>query len=400
MTTTLPKDSCPRTTDGLRHAARARDWRRGARGNGGFSLVELMVALTISGFILAALAAVFYTGSTTRKETDRVARATENGEYAMKVITDDLRLAGFLGEFSPNVLTTPLTAPNPCKTSIADLVAGLPLHVQGYDNGAGMPSECTALLTDIAAGTDVVVIRRTSTCIRGTTDCDAKILGTPYFQASLCGSSSELASTNPVNYYALDTNDANLTRHTRHLDSSGNCDTLAPIRRYVTDIYFIANDDNAGDGIPTLKRAQLGSDNAVTPSTVFNITPIAEGIQNLQIEYGIDDATIGGTCGGDGTVDAFTADPSSYTSTCTTTAGFATWRNVIAAKVNILARAADMSPGYTDNKTYTLGNKADGTPNCFPSASCTGSGYGDHIRRHAYEGEVRMNNPANRRLVP
>jgi type IV pilus assembly protein PilW len=364
----------------------------------GFTLVELMVALAIGGLILAALAAAFYTSSTTRKEGERTARQTENGSYAMQLLADDLRLAGFYGEFNPNVLSLGASSPNPCKTAVSDLVSGLPLQVQGYDNGAGMPTECTTLLTDRATGTDVVVVRRTSTCIAGATGCDAVSGGTPYFQASLCGTSTELASTNPADYYALDTNTANLTRHTRHLDSSGSCDIVAPLRRYLTHVYYIANNDNPGDGIPTLKRAELDTDGASTPGTVFKIEPLVEGIQNLQLEYGIDDAATSGTCGGDGTPEAFTADPSSYTSTCTTTAGFATWRNVVAARINILARNADGSPGYVDSKIYRLGLKADGTDNCFPA--CTGSGYGDNIKRRVYDALVRMNNPADRRLVP
>jgi type IV pilus assembly protein PilW len=359
----------------------------------GFSLIEMMVALAISGFVLVALSAVFYTGSTTRKESDRVARQTENGRYAMQLLTDDLRLSGFYAEFNPNALPLPVSAPNPCKTANTDLVAGMALHVQGYDNGAGMPAECTALLADIATGTDVVVIRRTSTCVRGTTDCDGAVAGTPYFQASLCA--TELASTTLTDHYALDTNEANLNRHSRHL-SGGACDTIANVRRYMTHIYFVANNDNAGDGIPTLKRAELTS---TVGATAFAIVPLVEGIQNLQMEYGVDDALASGACGSnDGAPDGFTAAPTAYTSTCTTAASFGTWRNVVSAKVNLLARNTEGSPSYVDNKIYTLGKKADGTANCFPA--CTGTGYGDNVRRHAYEGQVRMNNPADRRLVP
>lgn len=364
------------------------------RTRSGFSLIEMMVALAISGFVLIALSAVFYTGSTTRKESDRVARQTENGRYAVQLLTDDLRLAGFYAEFNPNALPLPVSAPNPCKTAVSDLVAGFALHVQGYDNGAGMPAECTALLTDIAAGTDVVVVRRTSTCVRGTTDCDGALAGTPYFQASLCA--TELASTTLTDHYALDTNEASLNRHSRHLGGGGACDTVANVRRFMTHIYFVANNDNAGDGIPTLKRADLTS---VAGATTFVIVPLVEGIQNLQMEYGVDDALASGACGStDGAPDAFTADPAAYTSTCTTAASFGTWRNVVSAKIDLLARNTETSPGYVDNKIYTLGKKADGTANCFPA--CTGTGYGDSIRRHAYEGQVRMNNPADRRLVP
>ena len=56
---------------------------------------------------------------------------------------------------------------------------------------------------------------------------------------------------------------------------------MANVYQYRTHIYFVANNDKAGDGIPTLKRAELGV-------AAFSIVPLVEGVENLQIEYGLD----------------------------------------------------------------------------------------------------------------
>ena len=53
----------------------------------------------------------------------------------------------------------------------------------------------------------------------------------------------------------------------------------------------------------------------------------------------------------------------------------------------VLARNIDVSPGYTDNKTYNLGSSVAGP-------------FGDGYRRHVYGSLVRITNPAGRRETP
>lgn len=335
-------------------------------GQDGFSLVELMVAITIGLAIAGGMTAMFVNNSQSRSEIERANRQIENGRYATQVLTEDLRLAGFLGEFDPTVLTSPATKPDPCLTSLADLKSAMPLHVQGYDNGASL-----SCLSDVRTGTDILVVRRVSTCTVGETNCDPASTGTPYFQASLCDNTTELGSVTTSDHYALDTASANLTRHKR------DCTTLASQRRYRTHIYFIANNDNSGDGIPTLKRAELGASGG---GSAFTIVPLVEGIENMQIEYGIDSDS-------DGIPNSYTADPDNG---CVAAACVTNWRNVVSVKLNLLARNTEKSSGYTDTKTYSLGLTANGSSN-------TAGPFNDNYKRHAYESLVRLNNPAGRK---
>jgi type IV pilus assembly protein PilW len=352
--------------------------RASPRTAGGFSLVELMVALAIGSVILVALAAIFYTSTVARKETDKSSRQIENGRYAMQVLTDDMRHAGYLSEFDPTPLATPGAKPDPCATAIADLRANMPVHIQGVDD-VDTPTT-PSCLADVKSGTDVVVLRRASTCARGTTNCDAATAGLPYFQASLCGSSTELDSSTVTDYFVLDLEPSSgaspFDKHKR------NCTTVADIRRFRTHLYFIASNNASGDGIPTLKRAELGAGS-------FTIVPLVEGIENMQLEYGIDTS-------GDGAPDAFTADPDAFGG-CSGAACVTNLRNVVSVRLNLLARNTEASGSFTDNRVYTLGKKADGTDNKFPPS---GTGYGDNYKRHAYTSQVRLNNPAARRLVP
>lgn len=354
---------------------------------GGFSLAELMIAATIGLLILAGLSGVFATTSKSRGEVERANRQIENGRYAVQLLTDDLKLAGYYGELNPTGLTTPAAKPDACLTAVADLRTAMVLHVQGYDNGDAAPS----CLPDLRSGTDILVIRRASTCVAGVGDCDAAAVGRPYFQASLCypqtvpGASTtppELGSNDVNNHFAVDTdpNALNLRRR----NCSGASADKADIRRFVTHIYYVANNNTSSDGIPTLKRAELGGN---AGSAAFVIVPLVEGIENIQFEYGIDTDAVGDANGG--SPNAYTADPDSFNA-CVGPACTANWRAVVSVKLHVLARNTEKTNGHTDTKTYTLGLNANGADEILGP-------FNDSYKRHVYQSSVRLNNPAGRR---
>ena len=336
----------------------------------GLSIVELMVSITIGLFILAGLTTILVNNSRARTEIERANRQIENGRYALQLLSDDLKLAGYTAEFDPSNMTLPAALPNPCLTTPAALQDALPLHVQGYDNASTIPS----CLSDVKSGTDILVIRRASTCEAGVAGCAAAASdGTPYFQASLCSNAAELNAAITDNasylgsYYQLDTNQASLTLHKRDCVAASP-GTVAAIHRYRTHIYFIASNNNAGDGIPTLKRAELG------PGPAFAIVALVDGIENLQVQYGIDSPAV------DGIPDSYMADPGSV----------ANWGAAVTAKINLLARNTEKTAGYSTTKTYTLGYDTSGDP-------ITVGPFPDSFKRHAYQSQVRLNNPAGRR---
>jgi type IV pilus assembly protein PilW len=251
---------------------------------------------------------------------------------------------------------------------VAGLNAALVLPVQGVDQ-AGANLTC---LPDIAPGTDVLVIRRTSTCVAGAGSCDAVAAGLPYFQASLC--QAELGAANTA--YALDTDSAQLTR------TQLNCSTKAVLRRYLTHIYYIANDHKTGDHIPTLMRAELDTGSA---GLAYTAVPLAEGIQDLQLEYGLDS-----TAPTDGVPDLYAADPAKANGCSATDCAIANWRSVVAVKLHLLAVNPQPSQGYTDKKKYDLGHDADGNPITYTAPA------NDAHKRHVFQSVVTLLNPSGR----
>lgn len=334
----------------------------------GYTLIEFMVAITLSLIVLASLTAILISSMRARDEVERANQQVESGRYAAQLLTDDLQMAGYYGEFDVALagIAVPAAKPDPCKTGsdLAALAAAMPLAVQGEDDdSAGI-----TCISDVLAGGDSLVIRRVNSCVQGATHC-TDISGAPYFQASLCSDASELLSLDYHDWFRLDTAAGNLNRTQR------DCSTAAAKRRYLVHIYFLANNDNPGDGIHTLKRAELSA-------TSFTIVPLVEGIDALQFEYGID-------TDGDGNPDAYTADPDSYGG-CTGAACQQNWINVMAIKIHLLARGRTTSPGYVDTKTYALGSNSDGSDN-------TVGPFNDAYKRHLFETVVRLNNPAGRR---
>jgi type IV pilus assembly protein PilW len=332
----------------------------------GVSLVELMVSITLGLMILSGVLIVFVNTSTARNEVERMSRQIENGRYASEILTQDLRLAGFYGELDAGSLPAPGALPaDPCSLSVANWNAWIPVHLQGYDNGAGFASANCAL-ANLKPNTDVLVVRRARTCFAGVGDCDAVVNGKPYVQVSLCASQ--------------------VTEHKLGLEGTAglfdrqkkDCSAANPAgkREYMVRIYFVATDNGAGQNIPTLMRLEL-------TGAGWTTVPLVEGIEEFQLQYGLD-------ADGDGAPDVYVADPSAYPVAAPTPVK--SWMDVVTVQFHLLARNLEASPNYVDTKTYYLGKDAAGadiqvTP-------------GLAFRRHVYSGLVRVANPAGRRDTP
>ena len=73
----------------------------------GFTLVELMVAMTIGLIILGAVGQIFATSSGTYVLQQDLARLQENGRFSMDFIAHDLRMAGYAGCVNINQALNP-----------------------------------------------------------------------------------------------------------------------------------------------------------------------------------------------------------------------------------------------------------------------------------------------------
>lgn len=334
----------------------------------GLSLIELMISITIGLLILASLSTLFANQSRTRAELDKSNRMIDNGRFALDTLSGDLRMAGYYGEFEPetNKPPIPATLPNPCSTVPADIAAALQFAVQGYD-AADSTSSITSLPScgftyspgsdrSLKPGSDILVIRRASTAEEDRRVPDAALDGVHYIQTRLC-------RYDPVDpAFILSTSKSSFTLRTNAC-KPGSAGPYADVREMKVHVYYVSPDNNISprDGIPTLKRLELDE---VTHN--FEVRPLVEGVDHLQIEYGMDTS-------GDGIADSYVTAPADTA-----------WANVVAVKAYILARNNESTSGHTDTKTYSLGQAGTVTP-------------GDAYKRHAYSQFIRLINPAGRR---
>jgi type IV pilus assembly protein PilW len=117
------------------------------------------------------------------------------------------------------------------------------------------------------------------------------------------------------------------------------------------------------------------------------VRPIAEGVENLQLEYGFDTTPTAVNLAtgfpGDGVIDTYATDAAGVGA-----GTFAEWRNVMSVRLYLLARNPLPSVGFSESKTYALGLEGNYTP--------TATSY----RRNLFEGEVRLINLSSRREEP
>ena len=359
----------------------------------GLSLVELMVGMAIGLVVLVAITALFVGNSRTRQESEKTSQQIENGRYAIQVLSDDLRLAGHFGEFNLTELTsTTTTLPSLTAYSGAELASAIELPIQGYHNAAPTELGGSGVLADIRDNTDVLVVRRASSCIAGSTGCSAADFTKGiYFQTSLCA--NQLAILPVTSQFVIGSDEAVFKTSNPGVTGAASppaylanaaCSAPAALRSLFVRVYFVANNNRSGDGIPTLKVAELGPTGFPASPGASNPLPLVEGVESLQIQYGIDKD-------GDGAPDVYTPTPA-VPSTLMTAMGVSEreiWRRVTAVRLNVLARNSQASGGFSDTRTYVLGTKADGSANVFGP-------YGDNIKRHAYSTVIRLNNVAGR----
>ena len=347
----------------------------------GLSLIELMIAIAIGLGLLAGLTTVFVNSSRSQAELTRASQQIENGRFATQLLQDDLWHAGFYGRHVAYVTAAPAALPDPCSTNLdtgtpvpTPLQSALAFAVQGYNDAAVVPAALSTCLSaaNLLAGTDILVVRR----------AESRAVALASLNATTIYLQSVAEAYDPVSLQPMRPIIALGNPSSAFTQASPTTGELGDIRRYRVHIYFIApcsvpagggadctgSADDGGRPIPTLKRLELGTGGN------FQVVPLVEGIENLQIDYGIDTVLVGlpanAPYAGDGMPDTFTATPTA-----------AQFSQVVALRVFLLARATESSASYVDTKTYDLGLHGTVAP-------------GGPYKRHVFSTLVRVQNVA------
>ena len=346
----------------------------------GLSIIELMVAITISMFLLVGLVSVFATSNQTYMDLGRASQQIENGRFATQLLVDDISHAGFYGRYSQTPVL-PGALPDPCvSNNMAQLLSAIALPLQGYNTHPGAPVTTCLPVANYLAGTDILVVRRAdSTMAAGDTVTFTAIPNGTLTASGIYIQANADPTASPIIAPATGTKAGDEALFTL-VNRTPVPPNLAPIHRYHVHIYFIApcsvpagggsvctgSADDNGSPIPTLKRIEL------TANNTMSVVSLVEGIENLQVDYGIDTDK-------DGVPDT----------TYVTAPTLADWPNVVAVRINVLSRQIEPSNGYVDSKTYDMGVAAPAYAPPAPPAL--------QYKRHVYNSVIRIVNPAARR---
>lgn len=274
----------------------------------GFSLIELMVAVTIGLLIVAAMLANLQVSSASNRTNARVAEFQTNGRYAVDFLRRELQHAGYAGVSWVNLtdLGTTGTTDYGCGAGFAANIAQ-PIFGSNDSN----PYSGSCIPSDNYARGDILVLRRAGLdVIPAATALSANTL---YFRSEYVRGSVFLGPTRPA---SLQT----------------------PVEDHVveTDVYYISpwtNSSTENPKIPALYRMTLGAGPAMTAQL------IASGIENMQIQYGVT------TSAGTRFYNASDVPASE-------------WTSVTAVRIWLLARSTTAEPGFTNTSTYVIGDQS------------------------------------------
>ncbi len=300
----------------------------GIRRQRGIGLVEIMIAMTLGIIVTGAVVQIYLSSKRQNDMQGGLTGRQEVSRYATQLIQRDLQMAGFRGCLRDlgNVINT-LDNPD-------DFLNDYATHVQGYEDGAGLPDEITTGGNDVVANTDVLVIRTvddpnlqlTANMVTSSSDpvtvpgLDPDVPTTPatgdIMLVTDCGGSAIFEVT------GFDEGTGAIAHGGKNL-----------VRRYTagaqlftlrTTTYFIRN--NAA-GVPGLWR-RIGDGDP---------QELAEGVESMQILYGED------TGGGD-------QAPNVYR----TANDVANWDNVVSVQVALLVSSVRENVADADPRTFVL----------------------------------------------
>lgn len=320
----------------------------GRRRMQGVTLVEIMVALVIGLLTLAGLLALFVQNKRTFVEDEQFARMQDNARYALAELERDIAMAGFWGDLlNPAAVTQ--------DDSLAIAVDCGPAGIAEWMYELLDPATGESLTLTHADNATAATATGRHTCINAGEFVDGSdVLGIRRVEGR------EVAGALDASQVYLRTNGTVGLLFREPIAGAPAVVINPPFSewRYTPRIYFVRNyTETPGDGVPALCRKVL--DPAAGPGMVSEC--LASGIEDLQIEFGLDED-------GDGRPDVFVANPNA-----------ADISTAVSARIHLIARTANPDPRFVNRSTYRIGNAPDYTPN-------------DNFRRRVYTTTVYIRN--------
>jgi type IV pilus assembly protein PilW len=326
----------------------------------GFTLIEWLIAMVIGLFLTAGISSFLVASQRSTESTYHSEQLMESGRIAMHLITRDLRMVGFFGEYTGNpmvrgsgveLVATDVTAANDCTIdwigstpegsfpSVDGRFSSLFVGQINSSNSLNGQYSCVSSRSNLIVDSDVIGIKR--------------VIGSPIESAGALDADRYYFAANAASAQIFTSTDTWPT------------ETAMPGRQiweYQHIVYYL--DVSAQSGLPVLRQLYLDNNSGMQ---ILGSGPLVEGIERMRVLLGVDTDTTQ-----DGVVNDFVS------SNNVTPQQWSEGR-VIGAKVFLLVRSLTEDKNYTNGNSYELGDLSVAAAN-------------DHYRRALFESVVSLRN--------
>ncbi len=333
-------------------------------------LIEILVALAMSTAVIGTVIQIFINSKQSYEIQETLARMQENGRHALQLLGRDVRMTGYVGEIQEywnitesesNPTKLPATISGECFTAPFRWVAPMLTMIDhdndpgtldviapkigGANNGIGVYGNCVPA-ADQVPDSDIITLHFVGpeAAPDGTRVRDRLYIRTDLTHGKVFRCNNNSGNCTPVGGGVFD----------------AETDTYHPLQAI---IYYVrkcrdpgadgqcgTTDDGDQPNIPSLVKVELQEDGTMVANVV------AEGIADMQIQYGIDTNYSGYASQYKNANDiGNVTDPGTWLE----------WNRVKAVRIWLLVRSTTAQSGFTDNNVYQLGDHTISPANSF-----------------------------------
>jgi type IV pilus assembly protein PilW len=371
----------------------------------GLSLIELLVAVAIGGILMGGAITLFINNRATYEVTNDMARLQESARFAMQLMSQDIRMAGYVG------CVNDVTKVNDNLGLAEGQLANFTHAIEGYEAGdaAWSPSGHLGENKAVIAGgagfnafeddSDGITVRYFMGNMQRTGgDIDNEVVNAspddanptnPVIQVRnlthtlVDGQAAAISDCGGADLFALDAAPGTAggvdTVTASALNRSYEALNRAIVTPFMAVRYFVRPN---GANVPALFRSTLNPGNVAQEDTV----ELVDGVQSLQLLYGVD-ANL------DGIPDEFlSAGQISAIDPNIKLTSRNDYLSVVAVRISLLLGTVDEFGGGPDNNVYDVGAERFCRTGLVAVPACTRTYAPDQRRRRVFQTTVAVRN--------
>jgi len=310
----------------------------------GLTLVELMVALVLGMVLMAGMLQLFAANKTSFRLTENISAMQENARYAMSKLERDIRMAGYTGctgRDQGNIVINTEFASTPATFTPDNGVEGWEAGGTGYGNYSLLADDATVSDASTSGWTTaggVVLDGSTNAVDRSDViriwhvDGDgvlADVSGStvsagvpPPYAADDTIMLTDCSSVDIAHVCSVSGNDTELSCSQNNPLALLNADGSAHAFRLSGSVYYIGKrttHPDYPDVPPSLYRREISQNASAGPAQ-----ELVEGVEAMQLQYGIDTDTV---------------DPDGVANAYVDANNVADWNNVVSVRVHLLMQS-------------------------------------------------------------